>query len=148
MTDVLDLDALVARGAMQPAEKPEWGAARGHVNAWQCDACGAILSAIHLAHGVTPMFLACREGRPGCQGTMRSAGYPTGQIPAGILAKLSWEWYGLSRTQAKALRRSGDVGTFDHVSRGGLLLRKLTDAGRRAAWELPAPPTTTEQEQP
>lgn len=141
---MISLDELVERGAVQPPRETAYGAGRGHVNAWKCDACGALLVAIHVAPGVTPMFLGCRDGRPGCLGTMKSSGYPAGEIPAGILAKLSWEWYAVSKTQAKKLRRSGDSSTFDHVTRGGLLLRRLSDAGRRAATELDPPATTTE----
>jgi len=129
----------IAHGATQPPQGEAWGAPRGAVNAWKCSTCGALLVAIHVDQGVTPLMLRCRGGKPGCVGEMISAGYPPEYVPPRIMERLAWEWHTISRTQMKALRRSGDRATFEHVSQGGLLLRELTDAGRGAAIELPSP---------
>jgi hypothetical protein len=36
------------------------GSRRGEINGWTCDQCGETTYVVHVADGVTPMFLACR----------------------------------------------------------------------------------------
>jgi hypothetical protein len=108
----------------------------GQVNGWYCATCGRVTYGIHLHHGVTPMFLGCRA-TPDCEGMAASLKYPWNKqftsddrLPA-WLAKpgvgVTVEWYRPEQI-IQAMRRSGEA---EHVERGGLLLRPLTDAGMR-----------------
>lgn len=105
------------------SQQPEPGA----VNAWKCEACGRLTVAVHVDEGVTPMFLACRRTE-GCETLAVSAGYPDLPLPDHILDLVAWEWY---RPEGRAYRRLSP-GMQDHIDRGGLDLRPLTDAGREA----------------
>lgn len=105
----------------------------GSVNAWQCDECRAYLVAIHVVEGVTPMFLACRaivDAGRGCGGRGTSLGYPSPPVPEKFLSAVEWEWTLPSTTERKRWRRENPE-MLDHVNRGGLVLRPLSDAGRR-----------------
>jgi hypothetical protein len=67
------------------------------------------------------MFLNCHVTM-GCEGIARSLMYP----PAAETAALpppAWEWYKPGEREQRRLRRT-DSATFDHVRRGGLLLRE------------------------
>lgn len=115
--------------------------ARGEINGWTCETCGKTTYCIHVDDGVTPMFLACRaSGRLGdCDGTGRSMMYPAPPVPDHVVAAVRWEWY---KPESPRRRFDPDTGKLytppdsltaaerEHVDRGGLLLRELTDAGR------------------
>lgn len=100
----------------------------GALNAWTCSTCGGLTVAVHVDEGVTPMFLACRAAL-GCVGRSVSSGYPSGSVPPHVLGALAWEWY---RPSERWARRQGPE-MLNHVRRGGLAIRELTDAGRQAA---------------
>ena len=114
---------------------------RGEINGWTCDKCGEITYVIHVADGVTPMFLACRaSGDLGhCSGMGTSLMYPAPPVPPHVLAAVGWEWY---LPEPPKRRFDIDTGKFftppdtltpaerQHVEQGGLLLRELTDEGR------------------
>ena len=113
----------------------------GSVNAWKCDECGGLLVAIHVVEGTTPFALACRalpsrpetdeqHAKSSCPGRMISAGYPPPPIPARIYDAIAWEWRLPSSTERKRWRRENPA-MLDHVSRGGLVLDRLTPAGRQ-----------------
>lgn len=124
----------------------------GRINGWRCEkspfhpdgpACGRITYAVHVHHGVTPMFLACRaaglepdDPANECKGQGVSLMYPDADPPAHVVAVVAWEWYRPDAAEMKRLRkkaRRGDhqaAGLLDHVEKGGLDLRPLTDAGR------------------
>lgn len=97
----------------------------GAINAWNCPDCKRNTVAIHVDEGVTPMFLRCRRTE-GCNGMASSAMYPDPPIPEHIIDALEWEWY----KPADADLQSLDSEMRDHVDRGGLILRPLSDAGR------------------
>lgn len=104
--------------------------ARNEINGWKCGICGKITYCIHVYEGITPMFLGCRE-TDGCTGTAKSLMYPPPPAPDHVIAAVKWEWY---KPCADELRNS-DAPTREHVERGGLLLRELTDDGRDALTE-------------
>jgi hypothetical protein len=109
---------------------------RGEINGWRCDVCGQHTYCVHVDDGVTPMFLGCRAGTVGCKGTGVSLMYPSPPYPQHVLDAVAWEWFRPSR---RATRRM-EAGMRDHIEKGGLELRPLTDAGRRvvdAAKEKP-----------
>lgn len=114
----------------------------GRINGWECRRslhrpddpdCGRITYAIHVHDGVTPMFLACRASghepdhpdNP-CTGIGVSLMYPTAAPPKHVLDAVAWEWYSPDDAERVKL----DRGSLEHVLKGGLLLRPLTDAGR------------------
>lgn len=106
---------------------------RGEINGWRCDTCGQVTYAVHVDDGVTPMFLACRaEGldprQARCKGMGQSLMYPPPPVPEHVVKAVAWEWF---RPGRRALKRM-DAGMRDHIERGGLDLRPLTDAGREA----------------
>lgn len=98
---------------------------RGEVNGWRCDRCGHHTYCVHVDDGVTPMFLGCRA-TAGCKGTGISIMYPPPPIPQHVLEAVEWEWF---KPSDKAVRRM-DSAMRDHIEKGGLELRRLTDAGR------------------
>jgi hypothetical protein len=106
------------------------GSKRGDVNGYTCDQCGHHTYIVHVDDGVTPMFLACRyEGKdPGeaeCKGQGTSLMYPSPPIPEHVKRAVGWEWF-------KPLDLDGyGEGMRDHIERGGLDLRPLTDEGRQ-----------------
>lgn len=97
----------------------------GAVNAWKCDRCGRLTVAVHIDEGVTPMFLACRASE-GCEGRAISVGYPPPPVPEHVLKRLAFEWY---RPSDRWARRQSPA-MAEHIARGGLVIRELTDAGR------------------
>jgi hypothetical protein len=106
---------------------------RGEINGWTCDYCGQTTYCVHVDDGVTPMFLACRaEGvepnEAKCKGMGRSLMYPPAPPPPHVLAAVRWEWYEPDRFERARLDPIS--GELEHVEKGGLLLRSLTDAGR------------------
>jgi hypothetical protein len=96
----------------------------GATNVWTCPVCTGFTFAVHRDAGVTPMFLACRaSGDVGdCEGMSISCGYPPGPRPA-FLGDPQWEWYRPSRRAVKQLSSA----MRDHVTRGGLVLRKIAE---------------------
>ena len=106
---------------------------RGSVNAWECPTCGRLTVAVHVDEGVTPMFLACRAKDGRCQ----SMGVSLGYRPFDKHAVVEWEWAKPSATQMKRMHRE-EPDMYDHVSRGGLVLRPLTEAGLLALTEATA----------
>lgn len=108
------------------------------INGWHCDVCGRATIVVHVDLGATPMLLRCRA-TPGCAGVGRSLGYPPFTPPQAVLDIVELEWALPSVTQMKAWKRAHDP-MYDHVLAGGLVLRPLTDAGRRVLDTLrPAP---------
>lgn len=108
------------------------------INGWHCDVCGRATIVVHVDLGVTPMLLRCRA-TPGCAGVGRSLGYPPFTPPQAVLDLVELEWALPSVTQMKAWKRAHDP-MYDHVLADGLVLRPLTDAGRRVLDTLrPAP---------
>lgn len=105
------------------------------LNAYWCPKCHGYIVTEDIDRGVTPMFLACRvKGEPDspendCDGTMQSMMYPDPPWPAedgyghAIPTTPTWEWYAPGRTALKAMKRR-DLATYDHVRKGGLLLRQ------------------------
>ena len=105
----------------------------GRVNGYRCKDCGKHTFVVHVDNGVTPMFLACRaEGvEPAdaeCKGRGVSLMYPPPPTPPHIVEAVAWEWYKPTRRELREM----DTAMLDHVKRGGLMLRPLTDAGRAA----------------
>lgn len=110
-------------------------------NAYHCESCGGYIVTVDRDDGVTPMFLACRvkgdpkDPRNDCKGTSKSMMYPAEPWPEkdgyghAIPTEPTWEWYAPRTDEANAPDRA----TFEHVQKGGLLLRKI---GRKA----PPPP--------
>ncbi len=103
----------------------------GRVNGWRCKDCGRHTYVVHVDHGVTPMFLACRtdglepSDNP-CKGMGVSLMYPDAPMPQHVVEAVRWEWYKPSGRAAREM----DAGMREHIERGGLALRRLTDAGR------------------
>lgn len=84
---------------------------RGQINVYRCEVCGFELVTINADNGVTPMFVRCRK--PGCKGTMCSAGYRVAVNPIPRM-----RWYRPKQDEYQRL----DAGTREHVGMGGLLL--------------------------
>lgn len=104
---------------------------RGEINGYRCDTCGEHTYIVHVDDGVTPMFLGCRKSgsaEGGCQGQGVSLMYPPPPIPPYVLASVEWEWY--EPDLGELPRLDALSGELDHVQRGGLLLRRLTNEGR------------------
>jgi hypothetical protein len=102
---------------------------RKEINGWRCKECGAVTYAVHVDDGVTPMFLACRASgsvEEGCHGQGVSLMYPVPPAPAHVVEAVGWEWYQPTGRELRNL----DANMRDHVERGGLMLRPLTDDGR------------------
>lgn len=111
----------------------------GQVNGWWCPRCGRITYGIHLAHGVTPMYLGCRA-TPDCEGVGQSLMYPWNhqflpddRLPAWLGrpgSGVTIEWYAPDAAELRRLTlEQPDVA--EHVHKGGLLLRPLTSDGMR-----------------
>lgn len=95
------------------------------VNAYTCERCRRQLVTIDRHVGATPANLRCDPSRTpgGCHGTMRSAGYPRERPLPARIGLPTHEWYAPVESQRKALKRFR--GTIDHVTQGGLLLRRI-----------------------
>lgn len=112
---------------------------RGSINAWQCDQCSGLIVAVHIAEGVTPMFLACRgQLGPGqkCEGRATSAGYPPPPVPLTIRAAALWEWRLATATERKRWKRENPE-MLMHVNAGGLVLAPISDEGRQLVASAP-----------
>lgn len=109
----------------------------GRINGWKCN-CGYVTYAVHVDHGVTPMFLGCRKPG-GCASSQPATSlmYPDADPPPHIIGSVAWEWYRPTEKQTRRLERK-HPGMADHVRQGGLDLRPLTDAGRALLGEKAA----------
>ena len=85
------------------------------VNYYKCQECSMGIFTVDREKGVTPMFLACRA-TPDCNGMMVSSGYPHDDWFS--LTPVKYEWYKPDLDDIQ-----GDE--YEHVIRGGLLLRRL-----------------------
>lgn len=99
----------------------------GSINAWQCEACGQLTSAVHVDPGVTPMFLACRA-TPGCRGRGTSRMYAAGATP---VEGIRFEWRAATKSEMKRWRHE-DPAMHDHCRLGGLVLGPLSARGLEA----------------
>lgn len=81
------------------------------INQYTCPECGGVITTVHVDHGVTPMFLACRATKD-CIGSMVSSMYRVDQT-----LQADYEWY---RPKTMPFNR----GLRQHVQMGGLLIRK------------------------
>jgi hypothetical protein len=73
---------------------------------------------VDVDEGVTPFMIGC----PDCGFDAYSMMYPrTGRIPP--MSAVTHEWYSPSNEELKTLHPAN----FEHVRRGGLLMRKRTD---------------------
>lgn len=113
--------------------------AKGKRNGYTCRSCGWRIVTVNRDAGVTPFMLGCandvpsdedREkakaagqafGSKGCGAFMESHFY---RIPQD--AEPSHEWYSPDAKERKRMRHKGDP-NFEHVERGGLLLRRISD---------------------
>lgn len=99
--------------------------AKNAINEYRCPLCGWKAITKTLEDGVTPMFIRC-EGKRCDRNTLPAAAsmmYRVNQAQ-----QPTHEWY---RPDAKELEGSTD-GVREHVSQGGLMLRKLTPEGNSA----------------
>ncbi|MEU3455652.1 hypothetical protein ABZ671_18925 [Micromonospora sp. NPDC006766] len=104
---------------------------QGRLNAYRCPACRGCTVTVDLDAGVTPAMMGCRA-TDDCEGTAFSLGYPLPEAwPANVPTQPAWEWYRPGERQLTRLRRKDKDG-YDHVVRGGLLLRPY-GAGRGPA---------------
>jgi hypothetical protein len=104
----------------------------GDKNAYHCETCHGYIVTVDLDDGVTPFMLACRVlGEPKdrantCKGMMQSMFYPEEPWPTedgygvAIPTVPTWEWYKPIGRELAGL----DSDSFEHVRKGGLLLRK------------------------
>jgi hypothetical protein len=113
-------------------------AAEGRINGYLCGVCGRYTVTIDRHEGVTPSTLTCRAGGVGddqCLGRAYSMFYvPPSEWPAGAgrapRPTPTWEWYMPVGKEAERIRRN-DPETWDHVRRGGLLLRPFSPSDQR-----------------
>lgn len=91
----------------------------GKLNKYTCEKCGGTFTTIDLNDGVTPFMTRCRaetDRFERCAGMAQSHFYRVhGE------AWPEWGWY----TPDAAWLERQDDGMKDHVSRGGLVLRRL-----------------------
>lgn len=114
----------------------------GALNAYFCPRCKGFTVTVDTARGTTPSMLGCRAGDGTCQEVAVSLGYPK-VWPAGAPQTPGWEWY---RPGEEELAQLADEKppAYDHVVRGGLLLRPYgagRGPARPVAVEPPAEPT-------
>jgi hypothetical protein len=83
---------------------------KDRINQYTCDTCGGTITTIDRDDGTTPMMLACRF--TGCNGRMMSHMY---RVQPGLTP--DHEWFKPTGKVARIHR--------EHVSRGGLLIRKI-----------------------
>lgn len=106
----------------------------GKLNAYRCPACYGYTVTIDVHEGVTPSFLACRApqgedagtGQPiVCPGRAESMWYSDPSLWPDFHGKPipEWEWHMPLGNAADKVRHT-DPETWDHVRRGGLLLRR------------------------
>lgn len=120
------LQRSVRRG--QAAGDVSRAAAEGRINGYLCGVCNRYTVTVDVHDGVTPMFLTCRASGDSeeCLGRATSmmyadpATWPNHGQPRA--PQPEWEWYKPVGVEADRIRH-GDPQTWDHVRRGGLLLR-------------------------
>lgn len=94
-------------------------------NVYTCTKCGGYTVTVDVDDGITPFILRCRaSGKEGeCNGRAYSSCYPNGPRPAKIPPP-AWEWFKPIGSEYNKLSRD----MKEHVDKGGLDLRKRTDA--------------------
>lgn len=90
---------------------------RGKLNIYCCDTCGHHIVTIDKDEGVTPFMITCRAIEP-CPGKMTSSMYRVFDA----LIKPGYEWYSPDANERAAMPKP----LFDHVQKGGLILRPYT----------------------
>ena len=91
-------------------------------NSYRCEKCRILIVTVDVDDGVTSAFIECSEfGRKNCTGTMASSFYMMSEE----MPKATYEWY---RPRSAKEIREVDANALDHIQRGGLLIRKRTDA--------------------
>ncbi|MBM0201806.1 hypothetical protein JNW90_00885 [Micromonospora sp. STR1s_5] len=93
----------------------------GALNVYYCTTCRGFTVTVDTAPGTTPAMLACRAGDSTCGQMAVSLGYPK-VWPVGAPETPGWEWYRPSAEELAQLREE-EREAYDHVVRGGLLLR-------------------------
>jgi hypothetical protein len=102
----------------------------GRVNGWGCKECGEYTYCIDIDDGVTPFYLGCRATE-GCKGKATSLFYPSADLPNYVRDQVKWEWYKPEPEEYQTLNE----GMKEHVDKGGLMIRELTDRGRKVLEE-------------
>lgn len=151
-----EIEAELLPKGLPPVEANEWPKERaGALNVYTCEKCSGVMVVVLLDWGTTPFMVDCRAttmpaGKKRdryCRGMMKSHFYRVAPLWA---AHLSHGWYrpadtGLGMLEVldaltrKAKRHGAsaeaiEVGkreTIEHVERGGLLLRELTETEQR-----------------
>lgn len=89
---------------------------QGKKNIYVCEACKGHIVTVDRDDGVTPFMTSC-YAKEGCSGAMRSSMYEVSDQTM----RAGYEWY---RPDSSEIT-SASLHTRDHVSNGGLLLRKI-----------------------
>lgn len=96
----------------------------GKINAYTCEKCARKIITINLDDGVTPFMTGC----PYCGSPAQSAFY---RVPQTMSA--SHEWYLPGAEEIAAMKKYPELlQTVEHIGRGGLMLRKITEP--RVTW--------------
>ena len=98
-----------------------WRKKNWRINAYICPE-GHITSTVDVDEGVTPAMIGCTH--KGCDESSGSSFYPTDRPIPAFIPKPAWEWYRPEPLEAVQL----DKWDYDHVEKGGLLLRRRTSA--------------------
>lgn len=93
------------------------------INQYVCRECGGRVTTVNADRGTTPFMIRCRATR-GCKGMAESRFY---RVEPGL--RPQFEWY---RPEGQELKQL-DVLTLEHVSRGGLILRRFVDPATKIA---------------
>lgn len=100
----------------------------GRENVYTCTSCGRHLVTVDRDRGTTPMFIGCGDHAHGCRkGMMGSAMYPRSPRPAWLGAP-THEWYRPRGAELERIQKR-EPRVWDHVRRGGLLLRRIARRG-------------------
>ncbi|WP_431977593.1 hypothetical protein [Micromonospora haikouensis] len=136
---------MARRPAVDPRSAGTIARLAGTLNAYYCTSCAGFTVTVDTARGTTPSMLACRAGDGSCGEMAVSLSYPT-SWPAGAPLEPEWEWYRPVGEELSDLRDE-EPEAYDHVVRGGLLLRPYR-AGRRPRLADPpaARPVSAEDE--
>lgn len=118
----------------------------GKKNGYTCQGCGWRIVTVNVDDGTTPFMVGCENPLPtdgekekgraasgpirfekGCGAMMQSHFY---RIPQDL--EPSHEWHSPDERERKQMRRKGDP-NLEHVERGGLLLRRISDRDMAAS---------------
>ncbi len=117
----------LAKAQQKPAEsKPPITAPK--LNIYTCDLCFEHIVTVDSVEGTTPFQTNCKATE-GCKGSMQSSFYRVFDVRM----KPSHEWYKPDAEECVVLHRYA----LEHVSKGGLLLRKIVWTGREP-WSPPS----------